>query len=378
MTALPGEAYAAALAGLPHLTPARLRALLARMEPSEAWRAVLAQRAFPSGFPTRATTDDAIELLGKEAAKVDPAELWDRCLATGTTVSLLGGDAYPKLLAQDPFAPAVLFSRGDFGALAARRVAIVGTRQATAVGREMAVQLGAELARNGVAVVSGLAAGIDGAAHRGVLSVAEGASPVGVVGSGLDVPYPSGHHKLWQEVADKGLLLAEVPPGSIPLAHRFPQRNRVIAALAEIVVVVESRERGGSLLTVNEADRRGRTIMAVPGSPRNPVACGTNELLRDGCLPVHDVSDILMQLGLGSSLFASPTDHRPPPAPLEQGVLDLMSDRPLSLEELVSASGLSVPQVAVALARLEIGGWIVETAGCFERVHVPTQRRGIR
>ncbi len=378
MSDLPMEAYAAALAALPHLTPMRLRALLARLEPLEAWRAVLARRAFPGGFPTPPTSSDAMDVLAKQAEAIDPTELWDRCLAMGTVVSLLGHDSYPDVLAHDAFAPAVLFSLGDFAALEPRRVAIVGTRQATAVGREMAAQLGAELARHGIAVVSGLASGIDGAAHRGVLSVAQGAAPIGVVGSGLDVPYPSGHRALWKAVAEKGLLLAEVPPGSVPLAHRFPQRNRVIATLAEIVVVVESRERGGSLLTVNEAERRGRSIMAVPGSPRNPVACGTNELLRDGCLPVHDVSDVLMELGLGRSRFASPADHRAPPAAAEQAVLDLMSDRPLSFDEIVSCSGCSVGHAAVALARLEIGGWIVETAGCYERVHVCGEHRGIR
>ena len=143
MSALPNEAYAAALSGLAHLTPMRLRALLARMEPPEAWRAVLACRAFPAGFPTPPTSDDAMDVLRKQALAVDPAELWDRCQSTGTTVNLIGESGYPDMLADDPYAPAVLCSMGDFAALKPRRVAIVGTRQATAVGREMAVQLGA-------------------------------------------------------------------------------------------------------------------------------------------------------------------------------------------------------------------------------------------
>jgi DNA processing protein len=373
MTTIPDEAFAAALAGLQHLTPLRLRALLARLDPATAWQRILAGTAFPDGLPSYAKAQDPAAVLREQARVVDPASVWAQCQAGKIGVAVLGDDRYPAALADDPFAPAVLFWRGRLDALDRRRVAIVGTRRATAVGRELATELGRDLAQHDVGVVSGLAAGIDGAAHRGVLRAAGGAPPIGVVGSGLDVPYPTGHRELWELVATHGLLLAEVPPGSLPMAHRFPQRNRVIAALGEITVVVESRERGGSLLTADEANARGRPVMAVPGSPRNEAAVGTNGLLRDGCAPVHGVADVLMELGLGQLLFASRTDHRRVPTPADNDVLELMADRPLTLNDLVAATGRDLPQVALSLARLEVAGWVVETGGNYERIHTPSR-----
>jgi DNA processing protein len=370
VTALPEHAYAASLASLAHLTPLRLSALLARMAPSDAWEAVRQGTAFLAGLPTYSKSDDPVGALQAQAAKVRPEAVWESCQRTGTTVTLFGTSDYPPALADDPYAPAVLFSRGDLKVIDGRRVAIIGTRRATAVGREMAADLGAELALRGVRVVSGLASGIDGAAHRGVLSVGAG-PPIGVVGSGLDVVYPRAHKTLWEQVAAKGVLLAEVPPGSLPAAHRFPQRNRVIAALAEVVVVVESHERGGSLLTADQAMSRDRIVMAVPGSPRNDAAKGTNELLRDGCLPVLNTDDVLMQLGLGRLPFAIEADHRPPPQQRDIDILELIIDRPSSIDELVHLSQRDVRAVAGSLARLEMHGWLVETAGCFERVHSP-------
>ena len=371
MTDLPEEAYAAALASLAHLTPPRLRSLLVRLSPSEAWEAVCRGQAFPKGLPTFSKTPEPMEALRAQAAEVDPTALWHRCVSTGTAVAVFSDSAYPIELADDPAAPAVLFSRGDLSLMAGRRVAIIGTRRATAVGREMAAELGADLAREGVRVVSGLASGIDGAAHKGVFSV-RSAPPIGVVASGLDTPYPSAHKHLWERVATEGVLLAEVPPGSIPQPHRFPQRNRVIAALSEVVVVVESHARGGSLLTVEQAMNRDRIIMAVPGSPRNDAAAGTNELLRDGCLPVHNVDDVLMQLGLGRLANTPRQDRRPEPDPTDASILQLISDRPLSLNDLINASGHDLRTVALALARLELHGWVLEMAGTYERVHVAT------
>jgi DNA processing protein len=370
MTALPQQAYAASLASLAHLTPLRLRALLDRMAPADAWEAVREGTAFLGGLPTYSKTDDPIGALKAQAAKVRPERVWENCQRTGTTVTLISAAQYPAALASDPYAPAVLFSRGDLGVIEGRRVAIIGTRRATAGGREMAADLGADLARHGVRIVSGLAAGIDGAAHRGVLSVGAG-PPIGVVGSGLDVPYPRVHKALWEEVAAAGVLLAEVPPGSMPEAHRFPQRNRVIAALAEVVIVVESHERGGSLLTADQAQQRDRIVMAVPGSPRNDAAKGTNELLRDGCLPVLNTDDVLLQLGLGRLPFAVEADHRPAPQQRDVDILELIIDRPSSIDDLVHLSELDVRAVAGSLARLEMHGWVVETAGLFERVHSP-------
>ncbi len=161
-------------------------------------------------------------------------------------------------------------------------------------------------------VVSGLAKGIDGAAHRGALRAGSG-HVVGVVANGLDTPYPRVNTELWEAVARDGLLLSEWPPDTEPEKFRFPQRNRILAALSELVVVVESRERGGSLTTAREALERSIEVMAVPGSVHNRAAAGTNQLIRDGATPVTDVADVLLALGLDHRRDGRRFDPRPLP-----------------------------------------------------------------
>lgn len=197
----------------------------------------------------------------------------------------------------EPDPPVLLFHTGDLSLLELpRSLAIVGTRRCTTVGRTVAYEIGRGVARSGVGVVSGLALGVDGAAHRGALDV-DGAV-IGVVGSGLDVVYPGGNRRLWDEVATRGLLLSEAPAGAKPERWRFPARNRLIASLSQGVVIVESHSRGGALLTVDEAVDRGRPVFSVPGSVLSPASDGTNELLVEGATPVRHAADVLGHLGL--------------------------------------------------------------------------------
>jgi DNA processing protein len=231
------------------------------------------------------------------AGRRPPDQVWQHCLDAGVDVVVAGEPGYPAPLLDDPRRPAALFVRGDLDVLDARRVGIVGTRNATQRGRETAARFGYELAAEGVVVVSGLAKGIDGAAHRGALAV-DGARPVAVVGTGPDRPYPAQHAQLWEAVAARGALISEWPPGTSPDAFRFPLRNRILAALVEVLVVVESRERGGSLITAREAAERGVEVFAVPGRPQSRAALGTNKLLCDGAAPVTETADVLMALGL--------------------------------------------------------------------------------
>ena len=248
--------------------------------------------------------------LRTQAKVVDPEQVLEGCAAQRVEVVTHIDPTYPALLAGDPFPPAVIFVRGRLDVLAARRVAIVGTRNATAAGRATAFELGEALAHNRVAVVSGLARGIDGAAHRGVRS--GGGHAIGVVGNGLDSPYPKQNSDIWQWVGDHGLLISEWPPGSPPNDFHFPLRNRIIAALGEVLVVVESRERGGSLITAKAASDRGITVMAVPGSTRTPAREGTNKLLVEfGVPPVTCVDDVLVALGLDHSRDLGPAARRP-------------------------------------------------------------------
>ena len=241
--------------------------------------------------------------LHAQATEVSAAEVAARCETAGVAVVVAGDDDYPEMFSCDQEAPPVIYVRGDPAVLTARRVGIVGTRNATAAGRATAHELGAALAENDVCVVSGLARGIDGAAHRGVR--AGGGLAVGVVANGLDWPYPKQNSDLWAWVGEHGLLVSEWPPGTPPEAWRFPYRNRVIAALSEILVVVESRVTGGSLITAKAALDRDVDVMAVPGSVRNKAAEGTNKLLLEGAAPITCVDDVLVALAL---------DHRRVPA----------------------------------------------------------------
>ena len=374
---LPPEAHGTALAVLPGMGPARLAALLARWSPEQAWARVLSERAVADPLVAAACRPDppgVAAAWARAAAPVDVAGVWAAHRQAGITVALKGSPHYPAALADDHEAPAVLFLQGDERAPRARRVAVVGTRRCSRYGAGVARQLGHDLAAAGVAVVSGLALGVDGAAHEGALA-AGAAPPVAVVGSGLDVVYPRRHARLWSAVAASGLLVSEAPLGARPEPWRFPVRNRVIAALAEVVVVVESPARGGSLHTVDAAVARDRPVMAVPGSVRSPVSELPNALLAEGCAPARDALDVLTLLGIsstGATATATPTgagaDPRPPPNGDGGAVLEALGWEPATLDDLVDRSGLGLGAASLALARLEEEGWVAGERGWWERV----------
>lgn len=359
--------YLAAVAGLEFATVARLRVLLAHHGPEDAYL-VAAGRLQPHPVVEPMLTGDLRRAWAASAAR-RPPEYWAaRCAEAGIGAVVASDADFPALLFTDPQPPAVLFHRGDWSTLEARRVGVIGTRNATGPGHQFAARLGRELADAGVSIVSGLAKGIDAAAHRGALGAERGAV-VGVVANGLDSPYPRQNAQLWEAVAAGGLLLSEWPPGTEPERFRFPLRNRIIAALSEIVVVVESRERGGSLTTVREALERGIEVMAVPGSVHSRASAGTNQLLRDGAAPVTDPGDVLLALGLDHRRQPGPAfDPRPLPRGIEAVVLDRCRADPCTLEHVVSELGLSVTEAAMTLARLERSGWVRESGGWFEQV----------
>ncbi len=371
----PDAGFAAALAGLPAMGPHRLTALIDRFGAGEAWvlatsgpRAALADVLQIEPEPLRTLSRSWQSV----AATVDPAGVLSAHAEAGVRILLRGDADYPDVLREDIEPPAVLFSRGDLACLDGPRVAIVGTRRCTGTGAGLARELGRDLAAAGVVVVSGLALGIDGAAHRGVFDAGStalaSARPVGVVGSGLDVVYPSRHRDLWARVAQEGLLLSESPLGSRPAPWRFPARNRVIAALADIVVVVESHVRGGSLHTVAEAIRRDIDVLAAPGSVRSASAAGTNQLLAEGCHPVRDSGDVLVALGLTAASQRGPVDRRPAPDITGTAVLEAFDWEPATLEHLAVRTALPLGQLAVALERLVTGGWVLAEGGWYERV----------
>src|SRR5581483_11973907 len=257
LSALPPEAWAVALAALPAMGPARLSALLGRWPPPEAWAAVTSKAWLhePGVCAAVRTAPGPLADAWCEAARgVDVGAGWQQYVDARVGVATVSSGAYPSALAADIDPPPVVFFRGEPAAIAGPRVAIVGTRDATQYGLDVAYEFGRSLAASGVAVISGLALGIDGAAHAGAIAV---------VGSGLDVVYPRRHASLWRQVERSGVVVGEAPLGARPEPWRFPARNRIIAALADAVVVVESREHGGSMHTVAEAARRGRPVFAV-------------------------------------------------------------------------------------------------------------------
>lgn len=369
----------AALAGLPGMGPRRLRALVDERAPTDAWAVATAGQA--EALRRALGTDDDVASLAAAWAGagrgVDPSAVLAAHHAAGVVVrphpGVAVGDgapAYPPCLVADIEPPAVLLTQGSLDALDGPRVAVVGTRRCTGTGAGLARELGRELSAAGVHIVSGLALGIDGAAHRGALDARAShaaAAPVAVVGSGLDVPYPSRHRELWASVAAAGLLLSEAPLGTRPAGWRFPARNRVIAALAHVVVVVESHAVGGSLHTVQEAIRRDIDVMVVPGSVRSSAAAGVNQLLAEGCSPVRDAGDVLVALGLQRGRRRAAADGRPPPSATEARVLDAFDWEPATFEHLAVRTGLALPELAVALEQLVAAGWLSTEGGWYER-----------
>ncbi len=244
-----------------------------------------------------------------------------------------------------------MFVRGE--PPAGHAVALVGARRATAYGREVAEYLARELALAGVAVVSGMARGVDAAAHRGAL--AAGGTTVAVWGAGPDRVYPPEHGALAEEIAGSGCLVTEYPPGAAPVPHHFPERNRVIAGLVEAVVVVEADERSGALITARLALDEGRDVLAVPGSVFSRLSAGPNGLLRAGAAPVLSADDVLGALGL-------PPRTAAPFAPQEGLVALIPPGEPVTVDRIAAQSGKPVAEVLEALLVLELSGRVAREA----------------
>lgn len=277
---------------------------------------------------------------------------------------------YPALLAQTDGAPPILTLRGDPAIAARPCVAIVGARNASAAAVKLSRDFALGLAEADFTVVSGLARGIDGAAHRGALS-AGGGGTVGVIASGIDIAYPPEHTDLQEQVASEGLLLAEQPPGTEPLARHFPSRNRIIAGLAAGTVVVEAAPKSGSLITARLAGEQGREVMAIPGSPLDPRSHGCNQLIRDGAVLVQSAADVIELLsgfdGVPRSAFreAVPVylanDEALADTPAD--IAGLLTLAPIGVDELIRQSGEGAAAVQLALLELEIAGRLTRHAG---------------
>ncbi len=398
---------AAAMIGLATLTdvgPRRLGLLAAGAGARERWDSMRAG-VVPQ---LEGVTRDMARSWCAQVRALHLDDITGRYQHLGVSVHALGDIGFPSALAADVEPPQLLCALGDVSLLDQVGVAVVGTRRCSASGRSIARDLGGACADQGIIVVSGLALGIDGAAHEGVL--AHNGAPIGVVASGLDVPYPSRHRDLWARVGSAGVLISESPLGMPPQKWRFPARNRIIAALSSIVVVVESGEHGGSMSTVVEALDRDRVVMAVPGPIHHAQSAGTNQLLAEGahmCRGVDDVLAIRSLLGAGAVRPGGPQlDRRRParglrptsdqhgaaarpgsrsdefvrdggtpadgdePAALtehEAAIMDAMGWAPMTFDDVAERSGLGIGAVAGALHSLQALGRVQSSNGLWER-----------
>ena len=323
---------------------------------------------------------DARRVL-EAAAERDPADLGAVVAAAGLWAVCPHSAVYPAALRDDPQAPGALFGRGDPGLLGrlggpGDAVTLVGARRPSAYGRQLAESLARELAAAGLVVISGMAMGIDSRAHSGAL--AADALTVAVLGSGADVPYPASLRRLYRSIAETGLVLSELPPGTRARRWTFPARNRIMAALSAMTVVVEARERSGSLITATMASDLGREVGAVPGRVGNATAAGANSLLRDGAHVVRGARDVLDSL-LGAGMLAARVEIEaaagPPLEPELAAVLELVESGAAVADEVSAGGGLSAGAAASAIARLELSGYLrVDSSGCLHRTELAARR----
>ena len=325
-------------------------------------------------FGSPAAAIDAVPMLaarggGRAPALADPHAITGeiaRVERIGARYLFIDDPDYPSLLATIDSAPPALILRGDAGLFARRCVAIVGARNASAAACRFARQLGHDLAGDEVAVVSGLARGIDTAAHVGALA----GGTIAVIASGIDIAFPPENAALQDRIATEGLLVAEQPPGTEPRARHFPYRNRIIAGLAAGTVVVEAAPRSGSLITARLAGEMGREVMAVPGSPIDPRAQGCNGLIRDGATLVQSAADVLEQIRpIDARMMRAPSPHFDGAPPEDASDADrrrvqsLLGPVAVGADEIVRQAGLSPAIVQTVLLELELAGRLERHAG---------------
>ena len=288
----------------------------------------------------------------------------ERVEKLGARYLMLGRGLYPSMLAELDDAPPLLIAEGDLGLLEKACVAIVGARNASAAACRFARGLAHDLGREGVVVVSGLARGIDTAAHDGALET----GTIGVIAGGIDVFYPPENEARQKTMFERGLVVAEMPPGTEPRARHFPYRNRIIAGLCAGTVVVEAAPRSGSLITARLAAEMGREVMAVPGSPLDPRAQGCNQLIRDGATLVQNAADVTEAIQPSRTHVASPRfDYQPQAEQFDGEAVEtieaLLGPSPVPVDEIIRLSGAPSGAVQMALLELDLAGRLERHAG---------------
>jgi DNA processing protein len=336
-----------------NIGPITFRQLVARFRSAEAALKALPDMARRGGKKT-------IKICSEQDAKAELAT----AARLGMELICRGEAGYSPLLGHAEDAPPVIYAKGHLHLLQKPAISLVGARNASAAGFRFAEKLAHDLGEAGYVIVSGLARGIDTAAHRGAL----GTGTIAVVAGGIDVIYPKENEALYAAIAEQGLIISEMPPGAIPQASHFPRRNRIISGLSSGVAVVEATLKSGSLITARYALEQGREVFAVPGSPMDPRSGGPNSLIRQGALLIEKAGDVIEALAASQrpkayepqmSLFDEAVAAAPPEADIEAAremLLEKLSHTPVEVDELVRQSGLAVATVLVALLELEVAG----------------------
>jgi DNA processing protein len=282
----------------------------------------------------------------------------------GNRLLTLADPEYPKRLLEIPDPPVVLYVKGDFSLLSAPGLAIVGSRNATPQGVQNARAFAADLSQRRWCIISGLALGIDTAAHEGGLAGA--GRTVAVIGTGLDIVYPARNHALAHRIAEAGAIISEYPLGTPALASNFPRRNRIISGLSHGVLVVEAALESGSLITAREAADQGREVFAIPGSIHSPLARGCHQLIRQGAKLVELASDILEELGSPQALSISAKSEIGKDEPTngaEAILLDALGHDPIDVDSLITRAGLTADKAYAILLMLELDGKVAKLPG---------------
>ncbi|HYI25890.1 MAG TPA: DNA-processing protein DprA [Thermomicrobiales bacterium] len=291
---------------------------------------------------------------------IDPVNELERLQRDGVGLVTLADPGYPRLLREVPAPPPVLFVRGTLTEEDATSLAIVGTRKATGYGREMATAIAGDLAQAGVTIVSGLATGIDGVAHRAALEA--GGRTIAVLGSGIHDIYPRNHARLAREIAESGAVISDILPHAKPDRWNFPARNRIISGLSLGVLVVEAPEKSGALITVDFAADQGREVFAVPGPANAHASAGCNRILRDGARLVRNASDLIEDLRLKAPANEPAVQQALLLDDDERRVLAVLTSEPMHIDDVGESAGLALPRVSAILLTLELQN-LVRNAG---------------
>jgi DNA processing protein len=356
------KGYWIAFNKVPGIGPARLAALLESCGSIEAaWKASIQQ------LQAARLDRRSVENLLLARRQIDPAQEWQRLQGTDIQVLTWDDPDYSENLRQMDDSPPVLYVRGQLLPTDSLAVALVGTRRASAYGREVAHLLATDLARNNVTIVSGLALGIDAVAHKAALEA--GGRTIAVLGSGVDQIYPLQHQSLAKQILANGAIISEYPVGTRPEATNFPPRNRIISGLSRLIVIVEAGERSGALITADFASEQGRDVFAVPGNILSPGSVGCNALIRQGATPLLSASDLLEHLDINRWSAQQSTRHLVPPDPLETRLLAHLTIEPRHVDEIVRQSAMPAPQVSSLLTMMELKG-LVRQSGSLSYVKI--------